>query len=202
CVVPGPSGMAPPVAAHMVSAHMVSAHMVSAPLASAPLIGTVATSHVEFAVSGPPPSAGGALLHAKRQRHVVGGNGRHQLQNVVVLGILLDAPMIHLLQGLMILLAEGHWALWRFEGEPLHGSDQLFGGTGAGLLQTCHYGRGGCKTSRHEEVGRSTEALLVLGLEPVVHRVGGKVVVVIDSTLGAGELLPRIHDGKDVAAGC
>src|SRR5262252_2570412 len=110
--------------------------------------------------------------------------------------------MIHFLQGLMILLAEGHRALWRFEGEPLHGSNQLFGVTGAGLLQTSNYGRGSCKTSRYEEVGRSADPLLVFGLEPVVHRAGGKVIIVIDSALGAGELLPRIHDGKDVAAGC
>src|SRR6266481_6173114 len=31
------------------------------------------------------------LLHADRQRHVLGGDGRHQLQDVVVLGVLLDA---------------------------------------------------------------------------------------------------------------
>src|SRR5262249_60982628 len=35
----------------------------------------------QFAVSGPQPSAGGELLHAKRHRHVVGGDGRRQLQD-------------------------------------------------------------------------------------------------------------------------
>src|SRR5215467_11599551 len=106
-----------------VSAHMLPAHMVSAP----PGIGTPHRHRGNRACrssrSRDTPRAGGELLHAKRQRHVVGGNGRHQLQDVAVLGILLDAPMIHLLQGLMILLAEGHRALWRFEGEPLHGSN-------------------------------------------------------------------------------
>src|SRR5437868_5408693 len=68
-----------------------------------------------------------SLLHTDRERHVVGGDGRHQIQDVVVLGVLLDAEVIHVLQRLMVLLAEGHGTLGRVEGEVLHGGDQLLG---------------------------------------------------------------------------
>src|SRR5437868_14448043 len=67
------------------------------------------------------------LLHTDRERHVLGGDGRHQIQDVVVLGVLLDAEVIHVLQRLMVLLAEGHGTLGRVEGEVLHGRDQLLG---------------------------------------------------------------------------
>src|SRR5581483_856565 len=75
--------------------------------------------------TGDKPRYDSSLLHADRQRHVLGRDGRHQVQDVVVLGVLLDAEVIHVLQRLVILLAEGHGTLGRVEGEALHGRDQL-----------------------------------------------------------------------------
>src|SRR5262245_28207736 len=62
-------------------------------------------------------------FRAHGKRHLLGRDGVHQLQDVVVLGVLLDAEVIHVLQGLMVLLAEGHGSLGRGEGEALHGGD-------------------------------------------------------------------------------
>ena len=57
------------------------------------------------------------------------------------------------------------------------------------------------KPARGEEVRRRVEALLVLGHEPVVHRVLREVVVVVDGALHAGIVLVDLHGGQDVAAG-
>ncbi len=52
-----------------------------------------------------------------------------------------------------------------------------------------------------EEVRRPAEALLVLGDEPVVHRVLGDLVVVVGGAFHAREGLVGLQRGEDVAAG-
>ena len=52
-----------------------------------------------------------------------------------------------------------------------------------------------------EEVRRRVEALLMLGDQPVVHRILGDVVIVIGRALEAGEALVGGERGQDVAAG-
>src|SRR5262249_33582891 len=64
-------------------------------------------------------------LVADRQRHVLGRDGCYQLQHVVVLAVLLDAPVVHFLQRLMVFLAHGHGALGGVEGQPLQGGNEL-----------------------------------------------------------------------------
>ncbi len=49
--------------------------------------------------------------------------------------------------------------------------------------------------------GGAVVALLVLGHQPVVHRVLGDVVVVIGGALHAGQLLVGLERRQDVAAG-
>src|SRR5262245_28409206 len=122
-----------------------------------------------------------SALRAHRQRHFVGRDGANELQDVVVLGVFLDAEVIHVLERLVILLAEGHRSFGRVEREALHGGNQLLAVAGAGLLQRRHHGRGRGKPTGDEEVWRCSVAFLILGLQPIVLRILGEVVIIYDS---------------------
>ena len=142
------------------------------------------------------------LLVADRQRHVLGGDGRHQLQHVVVLGVLLDAEVIHVLQRLVVLLAEGHRRPWACRSVmPSMAAISFSVSVEPAFCSARDHRRCRREAAGDEEVRRRVVALLVLGLQPVVHRVLREVVVVVDAAFGAGELLPAVHDGQDVAAG-
>ena len=121
-------------------------------------------------------------------------------RSFVVLAVGLDLEVIHRLQRLMVFLAEGHRALRRLEGHAFHRRDQLLGVGAASLLDRRDDRGCGGEAAGGEEVRRRVEALLVLGDEPVVHRVLREGIVVIDRAFHAGIILVDLHGRQDVAA--
>ena len=116
--------------------------------------------------------------------------------------IVLDPEVVHALQRLVVLLAEGHLALGRVEAHAFHRGDQLLGvGATSPSSSAVDHRHRGREAAGGEEVRRRVEALLVLGDQPVVHRVLRDVVVVVGRAFHAGELLVGRHRRQDVAAG-
>ncbi len=112
------------------------------------------------------------IVAANRNVHLIGFDFADKLRNGPVdIVIDLDLEMIHGLQGLVVLGPEGHLTLGRIPGHAFHGLDQVFRIPVIGALQRLGDGKTGRHATGSEEIRRRTEALVVLGDEPVVDRI-------------------------------
>ena len=110
--------------------------------------------------------------------------------------------MIHGLQRLMVLRAEAHRALGRFELHPLHRGDQGLGILGpTGAADRLDRGDTGGHAACGEEIRRGAEAGLMLLDQPGIHRVLRDFIVVIGRPLHAREIAVGGHRRQDVAPG-
>src|SRR5258706_95447 len=138
------------------------------------------------------PGISRLALVTNGQRNFARRNFAHQLEQVPFVGLrLLDAELVHVLQRLVVFLAEGHLPLGRLEAHAFHGDDELLGVGAAGLLDRRDHRDARRHAAGGEEVGlRAGEALAVLSDQPVVHLVLREAVVVVNRALDAGQVLP------------
>lgn len=101
----------------------------------------------------------------------------------------------------MVVFPEHHLALRRVELQAFHRRDQLLGVGRLRLGDGGDDGHRGGEAARGEEVRRRVEALLVLGDQPVVHRVLRDLVEVVGGAFHAGQALIGGECRQDVAAG-